>query len=851
MVRICEDTYPEEREIEYKHHFNIFPFPLSPFQKYAIESIVTGNHILVTAHTGSGKSLPVEFAIQHFTSQGKKVIYTSPIKSLSNQKFYEFTQKYPHISCGILTGDIKINPTADVLIMTAEILLNTLYKKYGASNTTNSLTTSKLLFDMDFENELACVCIDECHFINEKDRGKVYEETIMMLPGHIQMVMLSATIDSPEKFACWCENKANNNNTLIGGKKEVYLASTYERIVPLTNYTFITCNSGIFKTIKDKALETEIKGFCNKLQVIQDSKSNFNDSNFKQMKKYLDLFEDKKHFVKRGQVLNQVCSYMVEHNMLPALCFILSKKAIEQCANEITVRLLEDDSKVTYVVRNECEQIIRKLPNYQEYLGLPEYNNMIALLEKGIAIHHSGVCPILREIVELLYAKGYIKLLFATETFAVGLNMPCKTVLFTDNSKFDGNGVRILYSHEFTQMLGRAGRRGLDTVGHCIHLNNLFRQVDYNSYRTMMNGKPQKLISKFKISYNLLLNLINNSSNDSDKNINELIVDYAKRSMIQYDLDNKANGLAKQLAELEADSSRLEEACKTITIPSQVMDDYARLTDMLPYTVNKKRKECERDLKKITDEYKNIANERAILKKFIDKKKEIVILNKSINDNQYYLDYNVDRVLHVLSDEQLLDNNNNDNNSVSKLTIKGQIAASIRELPCLPFASLIEDGSLNHLDEYGLIAVFSCFTNVAVGEEWSTTDLSRVNNVSDDVVAILKTIDNYCERLQDLETRLLLDTGVDYSRHYNMIEYATEWAKATNEEQCKWVLQLASEEKDIFLGEFVKAILKIVAVCAEMEAIAEMLGQVDFLYKLRQIPTLLLKYVATNQSLYI
>ena len=844
MVRICEDTYPEEREAEYKHYFNVFPFPLSSFQKYAIETIVTGNHILVTAHTGSGKSLPVEFAIQHFTSQGKKVIYTSPIKSLSNQKYYEFTQKYPHISCGIYTGDIKINPTADVLIMTAEILLNTLYKKYGALNTnsTNNLATSKLLFDMDFENELACVCIDECHFVNEKERGKVWEETIMMLPGHIQMVMLSATIDSPEKFASWCENKANNNNTLIGGKKEVYLASTYERIVPLTNYTFITCNSGIFKTIKDKALEGEIKGFCNKLQVIQDSKGNFNDANFKQMKKYLELFEDKKHFVKRGQVLNQVCSYMVEHNMLPALCFVLSKKTIEQCANEITVRLLEDDSKVTYIVRNECEQIIRKLPNYQEYLGLPEYNNMITLLEKGIAIHHSGVCPILREIVELLYAKGYIKLLFATETFAVGLNMPCKTVLFTDNSKFDGNGVRTLFPHEFTQMSGRGGRRGLDTVGHCIHLNNLFRQVDYNSYRTMMNGKPQKLISKFKISYNLLLNLINNN-NDKEMPLNSLVVEYAKRSMIQYDLDNKATGLAKQLAELEADASRLEEACKTITIPSQIMDDYARLTDMLPYTANKKRKECERDLKKITDEYKNIANERATLKKFIDKKKEIVVLNKSINDNQYYLDYNVDRVLHVLTDEQFIND--------GLLTIRGQIAASIRELPCLPFAALIEDGSLNHLDEYGLIAVFSCFTNVAVGEEWSTNDINMVNNIDDDVVSILKTIDNSCEKFMALETQLMLDTGVDYSKHYNMIEYATEWAKADNEEQCKWVLQLASQEKDIFLGEFVKAILKIVAVAAEMESIAEMLCQVDFLYKLRQIPTLLLKYVATNQSLYI
>jgi superfamily II RNA helicase len=360
----------------------------------------------------------------------------------------------------------------------------------------------------------------------------------------------------------------------------------------------------------------------------------------------------------------------------------------------------------------------------------------------------------------------------------------------------------------------------------------------------MMNGKPQKLISKFKISYNLILNLI--ATNNNNNNIVSKLVEYSKKSMIQYDLDNKATGLTKQLADLEAEASRLEEAVKTITIPSKIMDEYVRLIDMLPFTVNKKRKECERDLQKITNEYKNIANERALLKKFIDKKKEIVVLNKSINDNQYYLDYNVDRVLHVLADEQLLEPDIN----INQLTIRGQIAASIRELPCLPFAAIIEDGSLNLLTEYDLVCVFSCFTNVTVGEEWSTTCLSNVET-SEDVKSILKILDLSFEKFMDIETRLMLDTGVDYSKHYNMIEYAYEWAQAENVEQCKWVLQLAAEEKEIFLGEFVKAILKIVAIAAELESIAEMLGQIDFLFKLRQIPTLLMKYVATNQSLYI
>ena len=251
----------------------------------------------------------------------------------------------------------------------------------------------------------------------------------------------------------------------------------------------------------------------------------------------LKLFESKDIRVKRGHVLNNVTKYMVENEMLPALCFVLSRKQLEVCANEITTPLLEFDSKVPYIIDRECEDIIRKLPNYQEYLHLPEYINMVALLRKGIAIHHSGIMPILKEIVELLYAKGYIKLLFATETFSVGVNMPTKSVIFTDVNKFDGNNNRSLYAHEYTQMAGRAGRRNIDKIGSVIHLNNLFRNVDSMNYKKMMNGKPQTLVSKFKISYNLLLNLLdNNTENETGNNNNNNLVNFTSKSMVTGDL---------------------------------------------------------------------------------------------------------------------------------------------------------------------------------------------------------------------------------------------------------------------------------------------------------------------------
>ena len=231
MVKICNEPYPSNSK--YDSHFELYSFPLSDFQKYAIEAIIEKQHVLVTAHTGSGKTLPAEFAIQYFAKQGKKVVYTSPIKALSNQKYYEFTKKFPDISFGLFTGDIKTNPDADVLIMTTEILMNYLFT--STTNTDDSETQPSLQFQIDVKNDLACVVFDEVHYINDADRGQTLEKTILMLPRHIQMVMLSATIDNPEGFAKWCEK-----DDIELDAKCVYLASTNHRVVPLSHYWFLT-----------------------------------------------------------------------------------------------------------------------------------------------------------------------------------------------------------------------------------------------------------------------------------------------------------------------------------------------------------------------------------------------------------------------------------------------------------------------------------------------------------------------------------------------------------------------------------------------------------------------------------
>jgi antiviral helicase SKI2 len=499
----------------------LYSFPLSDFQKYAIEAIVEGHHTLVTAHTGSGKTLPAEFAINHFVEKGKKVVYTSPIKALSNQKFFEFTHKYPHISFGLMTGDIKLNPNADVIIMTTEILMNYLFNSGSSASSSGSATDpsySTLDFQINLETELACVVFDEVHYINDAHRGQSWEQTILMLPKHVQMVMLSATIDSPEKFAKWCEREDET--------KIVYLASTNKRVVPLTHYGYISATEFAFKGLKDKVLEKQMRESTNKLITLQTESGIFQETGYKELKSVIDVFEKRNVYLKRQAILNNLAVFLRDREMLPAIAFVFSRKHVEKCAKEITVSLLEFDSKVSYTVRRESEQILRKLPNYHEYLNLPEYNNLISLLEKGVGIHHSGMIPILREIVELFISKKYIKLLFATESFAIGLDCPIKTAIFTGLTKYDGSSERFLMSHEYTQMAGRAGRRGIDTIGNVVHMNNLFDFPTMTGYKDILCGNPQKLISKFHISYSVILNMLKQNASVDD------MCNFVKKSMI-------------------------------------------------------------------------------------------------------------------------------------------------------------------------------------------------------------------------------------------------------------------------------------------------------------------------------
>jgi superfamily II RNA helicase len=831
MVVLCSTNYPTENDEKYQEHFDRFPYELSPFQKHSIEAIVEGHHVLVTAPTGSGKTLPAEFAIQYFVEKGKKVIYCSPIKALSNQKFYEFTKKYPTISFGLFTGDVKCNPDADVIIMTTEILMNQLF----IMDNDTIKNTSELTFNVNIQTELGCVIFDEVHYINDADRGQTWEKTILMLPRQVSMVMLSATIDNPRGFAQWCERGDQ--------EKQVYLASTSHRIVPLSHYSFLTTIESVFKGMKDKELEKQIRDNTNKLLLLQDEKGKFNEPTIQNLVKIRKIFDTKQIFMKRQHVLNSVALHLRDHEMLPAIAFVFSRKHVELCAKEITVPLLEDDSKVGYTVRRECEQIIRKLPNFQEYLELPEYNQVVSLLEKGIGIHHSGMIPVLREIVELMISKKYIKLLFATESFAIGLDCPIRTAIFTSLTKFDGNSERYLMAHEYTQMAGRAGRRGLDKIGYVVHLNNLFNIPTMSEYKQILCGKPQQLVSKFHINYGLILNLIKNGRT-TDFHM------FSQQSMMQSEINKHIIAQEARMKELDEKHHKKCDYISMLKTPYDICIQYKQLEDSLRNLVNKRRKEAEREMSDIQENYRSFANDVKSVREYLQIGEE---LNKEKN---YYdtlicfIKSQTDNVCKLLLEYSFIKPIEDTENNYCFTDI-GSMASSIAEIhPLIITKLMIEYNYFVDFSTKQLVGLFSCFTDIKIPSD-ERLSLPNCHHILLKE-SILKMKGLY-KSLNDRELELDLQTGINYdsSIQFDIIDFSMKWCDCSTELECKQFIQTDLAEKSISIGDFNKAMLKIITISRELINICEIIGEIELLHKLKQIEGMVLKYVTTSQSLYV
>ncbi|CAG5116731.1 unnamed protein product, partial [Candidula unifasciata] len=423
------DFYKRIPDMAYK-----WPFELDIFQKQAILKLESHDSVFVAAHTSAGKTVVAEYAIALSLKHMTKTIYTSPIKALSNQKFRDFKQTFGDV--GLVTGDVQLNQTAACLIMTTEILRSMLYN------------------GSDIIRDLEWVIFDEVHYINDSERGVVWEEVLIMLPDHVSVILLSATVPNTMEFADWVGRTK---------KKKIYVVSTTKRPVPLEHYLYTgnstkTCNElfllvnakGCFITTGySKAIEA-------KKERASKSSQNFGAKGIRQG----NPSQDKNTWL-------SVIEMLRKKDKLPVVAFTFSKKKIEEnSANLQSVDLTTASEKSEiHIFFHKC---ISKLKGSDR--SLPQVLQFEDLLKRGLGVHHSGVLPILKEVVEMLFQKGLVKILFATETFAMGVNMPARTVIFDSIRKHDGINFRNLLPGEYIQMAGRAGRRGLDTTGTVILL---------------------------------------------------------------------------------------------------------------------------------------------------------------------------------------------------------------------------------------------------------------------------------------------------------------------------------------------------------------------------------------------
>ncbi|TVY14133.1 ATP-dependent RNA helicase mtr4 [Lachnellula arida] len=483
----------------------VYPFELDPFQKVSIASIERNESVLVAAHTSAGKTVVAEYAIAQCLKNNQRVIYTSPIKALSNQKFREFTQEFGDV--GLMTGDVTINPTATCLVMTTEILRSMLYR------------------GSEIMREVAWVVFDEVHYMRDKTRGVVWEETIILLPDKVRYVFLSATIPNAMQFAEWITKTH---------QQPCHIVYTDFRPTPLQHYFFPAGADGIRLIVNEKGNFLE-DNFQKAMATIEEkSGADPADVNAKQKGRGKNKKTNTGGNKDTSDIYKIVRMIMVKH-FNPVIVFSFSKRECEAYALQMSTMAFNDESEKA-MVQKVFENAIESLS--EEDRTLPQIQHILPLLRRGIGVHHSGLLPILKETIEILFQENLIKVLFATETFSIGLNMPAKTVVFTSVQKFD----------EFVQMSGRAGRRGLDDRGFVIMM--IDSKMEPATAKEIVRGEQDKLNSAFYLGYNMILNLMRVEGISP-----EFMLEHC---FFQFQNTSGVSGLEKELQDLHTERDNLE-----------------------------------------------------------------------------------------------------------------------------------------------------------------------------------------------------------------------------------------------------------------------------------------------------
>ena len=788
-----------------------YTFPLDPFQQHAMKAICSEENVLVTAKTGSGKTLVGEIQIAYSLRKGKRVFYTTPIKSLSNQKFKDLKKQFG--SVGIMTGDIKFCPDAKVVIMTTEILRNLLFKKDSTTKEIG-LTAEISCADLD------AVIFDECHYINDRDRGHVWEEVMILLPPEVKMIMLSATLDHPEYFAEWLGELKQRSINLI---------STEYRIVPLTHTLW----------------------YAKETHVLMDAKNNYNEKVYRDWIDWLykqDLahtkFQEKVRDARAGGTegsisgkikptsflhrMNGLITHLQEKELLPALFFVLSRKDCEKYAKKVEGTLITSSEVAD--VRHVWNFHLR---NHRAKLEvLPQYHLLFELVQRGIAFHHSGIIPTLKEIVEILFGKGLIKVLFATETFAVGINMPTKTAVFVGLKKYDEQrqGMRMLNTAEYLQMAGRAGRRGLDTMGTVIYLPDR-DPVEPSEMRAMMCGGKAPVESRMEFGYDFILKTIQSGNRNWLDLLNKTYWRRQREAVIQ-DLRVEQDKLLSKKQQISISDSEMDIFSEKVSIEEEIRN-----------TNNAKRKKAELALRKWKEEH--MGHRWSMLEESYKEVKGLERLLQNIEKNlatALDVSSSVEARIRVLEDTGFLKHLDDPTaHTKDSLTTQGILATELNEAdPILISQFYLSPHSMNVSPKDLLVTLAACITE---GKKGDTKTSVKELDVSKDVKDAIYEIGDVWNNMRVSEIKM----GAKAS-DWNL---STFWMEIMNRWMDGEAISVLCEEYGVYEGNLIRSVLKLQNMLDEWRSMASFCQHTEMIKKLEEAHLLLVRDAVIQDSLYL
>lgn len=673
-------------------------FTLDPFQQEALGYIDENYSVLVSAPTGVGKTLVADYLIEKVHREGGRVVYTAPIKALSNQKFKEFKAIMGEEAVGILTGDVVVNPDASVLIMTTEIFRNLLQES------------------PDRIEDVRYVIFDEIHYIDDPDRGSVWEESLIFMPDKMRFLGLSATIPNVAQLAEWIGETQGN---------EIKIVTHLKRIVPL-KHSLYEQSLGI----------TDVKQLKKKYKRI--------------VSKVRDSYQDRVPATTHTDLINEI-----KDGYLPCLFFTFSRRKAE--VNALELGELHDF--LTGEEKEHAREIIDRVVERQPQISSERWSGLLRLLLKGIGYHHAGMLPILKDIVEELFTHRLIKVLYCTETFAVGLNFPCKTVCFDSSTKWDGQAFRAITNREYFQMAGRAGRRGIDAEGF------VFTLIDLNYFNphdlpSMKESQIEPLQSQFALTYNSILNLIKNYD---DQQIYKIL----GQNFATYQAFDEREHLRERIDELKAELDSFcehidGEACPVVydrLLRKQKQYQYRLAKERYPRNQRRMRQQLRVIKKKLADvekhgctqqEQHQCKNDSKQYRKLVHRYQSLMKREQQLDPQErYYQEYQDKKSL--LLSLGYLDNNG--------LTSSGEFAGQIHGQELL-VTELFMDGWLHKYSVPELNALM-----VAIGYEPRRNETKLRHKLN--FTPVYKTI----FQVAKIEERFIGTSSIEFNDHIAILAY--------------------------------------------------------------------------------